>query len=471
MEIFKKAIIILILFANVLWMQKTYAQGAVTMEGLTWWQDAKFGMFIHWGLYSEAAGDWKGKPSKGNEHFMLYESVPLKEYAKIADGFNPEKFDADTWVKSAKDAGMKYLVFTTKHHDGYAMYNSQCSNYNIVKTTKWGRDPVKELAAACKKYGLKLGLYYSLGRDWEDPDVPTDWPTKGGRSNTWDYPDEDAKVFSKYFERKVKPQVKELLTQYGPIAIMWFDTPEGLITKAESTELREMIKSIQPECIINNRIGNGMGDYNVFEQQISLKKNTQPWESCITMSGKWSYNRHDNAWKSPELMIRQLVEIVSKGGNLLLNVSPTGTGAFLSKTNDRLDGIGKWIKINHEAIYGTHPWEVSSENLPVAKTVKIPQEAGKNTMQDTDNDNTAKEIAPDIYYTAKHNNIYLFACSWKDATINSKSLIRSKTVIKKVALMGSSKKIEWKQDETGLHIHMPPKVQGAVPIYIFKLTI
>ncbi len=469
MRIFSKAVIILALFLCVFSLQKTYAQDAATKAGLDWWQDAKFGMFIHWGLYSQAAGDWNGKPSKGNEHFMLYERVPLKQYAKIADDFNPTMFNADEWVKRAKDAGMKYVVFTAKHHDGYAMYDSKNSDYNIVKTTKFARDPIKELAEACKKYGLKLGIYYSLGRDWEDPDVPTTWPTKGGRSNTWDYPDEDGKVFSKYFQRKVMPQVKELLTQYGPIAIMWFDTPENVITKAESTELREMIKSIQPECIINNRIGNGVGDYNVFEQQISLKKSTQPWESCITMSGKWSYNRHDKAWKSPELMIRQLVEIVSKGGNLLLNVSPIGSGALLPKTTDRLDAIGEWMKVNERAIYGTHPWEISNEDISLNKT---PNEAVKSTMGgETDNDNTSKEMAPNIYYTAKDNNIFLFAASWKEAMINAKSLVGSKTAIKKVALMGNCKKVKWTQDEAGLHIQMPSKLPSTVPVYVFKLTL
>ena len=450
---------------------KSYAQDTATENALESWQDSKFGMFIHWGLYSEAAGDWNGKPSRGNEHFMLYEKVPLKEYAKIADRFDPSQFNADDWVKRAKKAGMKYVVFTTKHHDGYAMYDSKVSNYNIVKTTKWGRDPLKELAAACKKYGLKLGLYYSLGRDWEDPDVPTTWPTKGGRSNTWDFPDEDGKVFAKYFERKVLPQVKELLTNYGPVEIMWFDTPENIITKAESTKLREMIKSIQPGTIINNRIGNDVGDYQVYEQSISNAKSTQPWESCITMSGKWSYNRHDKAWKSSELMIRQLIEIVSKGGNLLLNISPIGNGDLLPKTTERLDEIGKWMKINKEAIYGTKAWEVTTENVVVDKKPTVTKPEGKNTMQDTDNDNTSKDIAPTIYYTTKDKNIYLFAASWKAAIVNAKSLMSGKVAVKKVSLLGTCKKVKWTQSNAGLQIEMPSKLPGTTPIYVFKVAL
>lgn len=438
---------------------------------MQWWNEAKFGMFVHWGLYSVAAGDWKGKPSRGNEHFMLYERIPLKEYAAIADDFHPVKFDADAWAKAAKDAGMKYLVFTTKHHDGYAMYGSKVSDYNVVGTTRWARDPLKELAAACKKYNLKLGLYYSLGRDWEDPDVPTNWPEKGGRSNTWDYPDEDAKDFSKYFERKVKPQITELLTGYGPVAVMWFDTPEQIISKAQSAELEVLIRKLQPGCIINSRIGNGLGDYLVSEQQISAAKMSKPWEACITMSGKWSYNRHDNAWKSPELMVRQLVEIVSKGGNLLLNVSPDGEGALLDKTKERMNEIGKWMKVNHEAIYGTRPWLITNENSVAEDLGKASEVALKSTMKDTDNDNTSKQINPDVYFTAKANTVYVFARSWKAADINVKALAADRYKIKKVSLLGTSAKIKWKQNEQALHIDMPVSLPATVPVYVFKIIL
>ncbi len=462
-------VLVFLVFARVLAAQQLQPPNPAAMQ---WWQDAKFGMFVHWGLYSVAAGDWKGKPSRGNEHFMLYERVPLKEYAKIADDFNPTKFDADLWVKTAKDAGMKYVVFTTKHHDGYAMYDAKSSDFSIVKTTKWGRDPLQELAAACKKHGLKLGLYYSLGRDWEDPDVPTTWPTKGGRSNTWDYPNEDAKDFSKYYERKVKPQIKELLTQYGDIAVMWFDTPENVITKAQSADLQQYIRTLQPNCIINSRIGHNLGDYQVSEQEISAKQNLNPWEACITMSGKWSYNRHDNAWKPSELMIRQLVEIVSKGGNLLLNISPTGDGSLLEKTTDRMTDIGQWMKVNHESIYNTRPWTVSSENVavaaaPVAEKASV---GGAATMKDTDNDNTSKQMKPDLYFTAKDNTVYLFARSWKEASLDSKTLAGSKYKVKKVALLGSSSKIKWKQNSESLHIDMPKSLPNTVPVYVFKLT-
>lgn len=468
MKTYQKIALALILFINIPVFSQINTKPST--ESIKWWRDAKFGMFVHWGLYSVAGGDWNGKPSKGNEHFMLYERVPVKEYAKIADKFNPVKFNADEWVKRAKDAGMKYIVFTSKHHDGYAMYNSPSSDYNIVKTTKFARDPIKELAEACKKHGIKLGLYYSLGRDWEDPDVPTNWPVKAGRSNTWDYPEEDNKVFSKYYYRKVKPQIKELLTQYGPIETIWFDTPE-LITKELSIDLRNYIKSLQPNCIINSRIGNGMGDYDILEQKIASGKIEKPWEACITMSGKWSYNRYDDAWKSPELMIRQLIEVVGKGGNLLLNINPNGEGAILPEAKERLTDIGKWIKINGESIYGTHAWDIVNENVAIVKTAESSEKSSKNTMQDTDNDNTSKKIAPDIYYTAKGNNVYLFARSWNLAEVNAKTFIGSKYKVEKVTMLGSTKPVEWKQNENGLNIKMPAKLPATLPVYVFKLTL
>ncbi|GAL79927.1 alpha-L-fucosidase [Algibacter lectus] len=252
---------------------------------MEWWKDAKFGMFMHWGLYSQTAGYWKGHVAKGNEHFMIHEKISLKEYTTIADDFNPVNYDAEKWVLTAKNAGMKYIIITSKHHDGFAMFDSPSNDYNIKERTPYAKDPMAELVAACHKHDMKFGFYYSLGRDWEDPDVATDWPFKGGRSNLVDYPDEDIKVFSRYFERKVKPQIKELLTQYGKIDVMWFDTPE-LISPEESKELRELILELQPECIINSRIKHGFGDYKVKEQEIVDGLEVEPWEACITMGEK-----------------------------------------------------------------------------------------------------------------------------------------------------------------------------------------
>jgi alpha-L-fucosidase len=274
--------------------------------------------------------------------------IPLAQYAKIAGVFDPTNFDAAAWVRVAQAAGMKYMIFTAKHHDGFAMFDSQCNDYNVVARTPWHRDPVKELAAACQKAGLKFGVYYSLGRDWADPDVPT---RNGYRSNTWDYPDETNKVFARYFQRKVVPQVTELLTHYGPIAVLWFDTPER-ISPDESRQLVALVHKLQPECIINSRVGHGLGDYGVQEQKIP-GGDPKPWETCMTLNHHWAYFLGDDNWKTPATVIRNLVDIASKGGNYLLDVGPTGTGVIQPAAIAILQQAGSWMKVNGESIYGT----------------------------------------------------------------------------------------------------------------------
>jgi alpha-L-fucosidase len=441
--------------------------GQAMSQPAPWFTDGKFGLFLHWGLYSQTAGDWDGHPTKGGEHFMLYERIPVKTYAKIADQFNPTGFDADRWAQMAHDAGMKYLVITAKHHDGFAMYNSAVSHYNIVKRTPWAKDPMKELAAACKKYGLKLCFYYSLGRDWENPDVPTNWPVKAGRSNTWDYPDEDAKDLNKYVENKVKPQLRELLTQYGPIGIIWFDTPE-LITKKQSQEIKDLIHSIQPDCIINSRIGNGLGDYAVVEQSLvsTARKN---WEACITMSENWGYNRHDTKWKSPELLVRNLIEVVSKGGNLLLNVGPKGDGTWPVESQENLRAIGSWMKTNGEAIYGTMVWSGVKQAPHTVQSDNKATEKEKAGMKDAVNDATPKEIASDYRFTQKGKLVYLFVRSPSTATIDIPELAKSSLDIKSLALLGSSAKVKWTQGRDVLRLSLPTIKDPKIPIYVYKI--
>jgi alpha-L-fucosidase len=437
---------------------------------LDWWKNAKFGLFLHWGLYSKTAGYWKGVKAKGAEHFMLYERIPLKEYAKIADDFNPVKYYAADWVLAAKQAGMKYIVITTKHHDGFAMFNSPSNDYNIQKRTPFGKDPMKELANACHKHGMKLGFYYSLGRDWQDPDVPTNWPTKGGRSNTWDYPDEDAKVFSKYFDRKVKPQIRELLTQYGQVDLLWFDTPE-LISQAESEELRSLVLSLQPNCIINSRIGHNQGDYSVSEQEITKEINPNPWESCITMSRHWGYISYDSLYKSPELMVRQLLEIVSKGGNLLLDTGPTSQGELTKEAIIRMKAIGEWMKFNSEGIYGSKPWKIAvetGEEKPKKQNDTVTETAGN--MKDAVNDATSKLIFPEIRFTSKGDDLYAYVCNWKDTHLVIKFLSSGNVgAIQKVTMLGSSRKIQWVQTKEGLNIEMPDYFVKEIAVTGFKI--
>jgi alpha-L-fucosidase len=324
---------------------------------LAWWSDARFGMFVHWGLYSQWGAHYPGADGKlldgKTEHMMRHLRLPLGLYSTIASVFNPQKFDADEWVRVAKSAGMKYIVITSKHHDGFALWDSAASDYNVVQRTPWKHDAVKELADACRRGGLRFGVYYSLGRDWSDPDVPTSVKPDGNRrSNDWDWPDEAKKDFTRYFERKVKPQVRELLTQYGQVDLLWFDTPEQ-IKPAQSLELMQMIHSLQPECIVNQRVGNRYGDYRVAEQEVPAGGWADAWETCMTLNRHWGYYLGDEEFKPLETVVRHLIDIASKGGNFLLNVGPTGEGLIPAPSVERLRDTGAWLARNGEAIYGT----------------------------------------------------------------------------------------------------------------------
>lgn len=430
---------------------------------IEWFQNAKFGLFLHWGLYSQTAGLWKGHPSKGGEHFMLYERIPLKEYAKIAQDFNPTEYNAAEWVKAAKYAGMKYIIITSKHHDGFSMYDSKVSDYNIVKCTPYGKDPMIDLIKECRKEGLKFGFYYSLGRDWENPNVPTNWPTKGGRSNTWDYPDEDAKCLSLYIEEKVKPQLKELLTNYGKIDFIWFDTPE-LVTKEQSAEIRKLIYSLQPQCLVNQRIGNKMGDYEITEQKLSNKINTKPWEACITMGKNWGYNRFDTVYKAPDMIIRHLCDIVSKGGNLLLNVGPTGKGTFPNLTKPGFEMLHNWLKKNGEAIYGTRPWRVYGEDFdPNTKKEKL-----NEVFHDAVYDGTPQERVPDFRFTTKDNAIYVIVRHVNEKEFILKSFSNKKDSIKSISCLGDNIEIKWNLKDNGLNISIEELPKNK-PIYVLKI--
>lgn len=327
------------------------SEGATNSGGsakLEWFQEAKFGMFIHWGLYSvPARGEWDQYHSKTSR----------EEYAKYAEQFNPTEFDAKEWVSLAKDAGMKYIVITTKHHDGFCMFDSKLTKYDIVDATPFGRDPMKELADECRKQGMKLCFYYSV-KDWFHPEYPVDYTYHNKEHpngfHTVRNPDAD---YAKYFAY-LKGQVKELLTNYGDVGIVWWDWCGSAFAEneVENRKLAEdLVKSIhewQPETLINNRMGGIGADYGTPEQSIPGSKQNTAFEVCMTLNGAWGYSKDDHDYKSAETVIRNLVDIASKGGNYLLNVGPTQDGVITSEAQVILREVGEWLSVNGESIYG-----------------------------------------------------------------------------------------------------------------------
>ena len=333
-----------------------------TEAALKHFDSIKFGMFIHWGLYALPAGEWKGKYVRGiGEWIMFREKIPVAEYAKLAKKFNPVKFNGDEWAQLAQDAGMKYMVITAKHHDGFAMFGSKASKYNIVDATPYGKDPMKPLSAACAKRGIGFGFYYSQDQDWHEA---------GGRGNTWDFSVE--RDPQPYLKNKVFPQVKELLTGYGKLELIWFDTP-GLLSLDQVTELRNQVKKLQPSCLLNSRIGHGMGDYtqtgdNAIPIQVFTSQGK--WEVPATLNDTWGFKKRDQHWKEPRDLIGKLADIVSKGGNYLLNVGPTAEGVIPAASQRILRTIGKWLEVNGESIYGTSPSPFWFPDIAWRATVK-----------------------------------------------------------------------------------------------------
>ena len=330
--------------------QRTDAMGH---PGLGWWRDARFGMFIHWGLYAIPAGEWKGEKVAGiGEWIMRRARIPVVEYEQLARRFDPVRFDAAEWVSLARRAGQKYMVITAKHHDGFCMFKSASTDYNIVDATPFGRDPLAELARECQAQGIKLGFYYSQTQDWHHPN---------GGANDWDY-DEQTKDFAGYVEGYVKSQVRELLTGYGPVCLIWFDTPMRM-TQEQSRSLVDLCHELQPECLVSGRVGNGLGDYaETGDNKIPDQAVDMDWETPATINDTWGFKRDDDNWKSVPDLVRKLVDIVSKRGNYLLNVGPTAEGVIPEPSAERLLGMGAWLRANGESVYGTAPGPI--QGLP-----------------------------------------------------------------------------------------------------------
>jgi alpha-L-fucosidase len=407
-------------------------------QRLEWFRNAKFGMFIHWGPYSRLAGEWKGKqvPVGRNAEWIMNElKIPVSEYRELAHEFNPVRFNAQSWVRLAKATGMKYIVITAKHHDGFAMFKSDVSTYDIVDWTPFKRDPLKEISQACSDEGIKFCVYYSHREDWDHP---------GGYGNSWDYDNDwgddfyDHEKFEKYLEEKAKPQVSELLSNYGPIGLVWFD--RGMYNPEQAMEFVELVHGLQPLALINGRVGNYgqefMGDYQ------SMSDNGMPpggldeyWEAPATLNKTWGFSKFDTLWKKPETVIRQLVAAVSRGGNFLINVGPDGSGDIPEATIEIFSKVGSWVERNSESIYGTTA-------------------------------NPFGEL-PWGYCSVKENKLYLFVIDWPvDNKIDLQGLQNS--VVSAYPLADKSVKLPVKRVEETIRIALPPKAPDD-PIAVIVL--
>ena len=351
-------------------------------QRVAWWKNARFGMFIHWGVYSRAGGEWKGEKVDGYaEHLMRKEKISRKEYLELAHGFNPVKFNADQWVAHAKQAGMKYLIITSKHHDGFAMYDSKVSDYNIVRQTPFKKDPMAALSAACKRQGIKFGFYYSHAFDWEDPDAPgNDWEYNNpggdkqlyGGGSWFDIHPELLPKAQRYVDEKAIPQIKELITKYHP-DILWFDTPSKL-PLSENIRILKAIRSIDQHVVVNGRLARtaaiSFGDYkNTADRPAEFYPTTGDWEAIPTTNESYGYHKFDSSHKPPAFFIQLLAKAASRGGNLLMNIGPEGDGTFDPRDLHILQGIGKWMDKNGESIYGTTAGRLPFQNWGVS-TIK-----------------------------------------------------------------------------------------------------
>jgi alpha-L-fucosidase len=405
---------------------------------MEWWRDATFGMFIHWGPYAVPAGEYKGETVDGiAEWIMDRAQIPVEEYEAYARQFNPTGYDAEEWVRLARDAGMRYIIITSKHHDGFALWDSQVSDYDAVDYAPIGRDLLAELKAACDKYDMTLGFYHSI-MDWHHPDAQAPH-----------YPDYNTSEksnpnFDRYVENYLKPQVKELIENYDP-AVLWFDgewIPEW--THKHGREMYQYIRSLKPDIIINNRVDKGRqgmqgmnkedrayaGDFGTPEQEILEGTSDFDWEACMTMNDSWGYKAADDNWKSAETLIHNLIDIAAKGGNYLLNVGPTDAGIIPAPSVERLAAIGDWMDVNGEAIIATERLDQFKEG-------------------------------DDLYYTRSKDGTftYAIATAWPGAELRFRQA--APTEGSTITLLGYDAPLTWRRDGEETVVELPAALQEA----------
>ncbi len=414
-------------------------------ERMEWFKDARFGMFIHWGVYAVHGGTYQGAPVRGISEWIMHRAgIPVEDYEEYARMFNPRFFDAEQWVDIAAEAGMKYIVITSKHHDGFALWDSQVSDWDIMDASPFRRDILKELAEACAARGIRLCFYHSI-MDWHHPDAQgINYPNYNdpGRTNP-NFPD--------YVANYMKPQLKELLEGYGPIGILWFDG-EWIsdYTTEMGKDVYQFVRELQPEIIINNRVDKGRqgmagldregdfaGDYGTPEQEIpdtGLKG--VDWESCMTMNDSWGWKAPDQNWKSAEHLIQNLIDIVSKGGNYLLNVGPTHEGLIPQPSVERLQVMGAWLQANGESIYGAtaSPFEKPSWGR----------------------------------YTRKGNTLYAHIFDWPTEGFLYVPYMEQAPEFSQATLLPTGKVLEVDRGDKGLVVKLP-KVHKESPATVIRL--
>ncbi len=427
---------------------ETHAQRDARMK---WWREARFGMFIHWGLYSIPAGTWDGKqvPSVG-EWIMNTGSIPVADYKALASKFNPTGFNAHDIVALAKSAGMKYIVITAKHHDGFAMFDSKADPFNIVAATPFHRDPLKELAEECRKQGVKLGFYYSQDQDWTAPGGAA-YKTGDHKppTNHWDKAQDGS--FANYLHTKAIPQMEELLNNYGEFpVVIWFDTPTKDMTPALAGEIVALLNK-HPNLIWNNRLGGEYkGDTETPEQFIPAKGYPgSDWEACMTMNDTWGFKSYDNNFKSTETIVRNLIDIASKGGNYLLNIGPDSHGIVPAPEAERLQQVGKWLAANGEAIYNTQPTLFGSEAGAFSQTEK--EKNGKPKFIPSWNWRS----------TTSANKIYIEIFTWPKGTFHLNKVSRNVTSAYLLA-DPSHTPLKVTKSGTGIDIQLPEKALDPI---------
>ncbi len=384
-----------------------------TNERAKWFTDARFGMFIHWGVYSGAEGFWKGEKLRNDNDYaewIYYRNrIDKEEYLTLLKRFDWDEIDTEKWVLLAKKSGMKYVTLTAKHHDGFGLWDSKASNYDLGDFTSPKRDIVKELADACKKHGLKLGLYYSHWVDWE-------------HEYGWDHNKEltgiSTEQYNKYWQEKVIPQMRELLTNYGEISMIWFDMwihhSQTVVTKEQLLQLKGLIRELQPNCLVNSRLGLSIEEdpdvdfKELDDNSLGNRKEEFPWQSPATVAHSWGFHATDNEWKSTSTLLKSLINNVSLNGNLLLNIGPRANGYVPYEITQRMLEMGKWLEINGESIYGAGAFSLPKDQHDWGKITCKKAETGTKIYLHVFNWPLNKEL----YLTGiktKPERIYLLA--------------------------------------------------------------